>query len=128
MDGEDIESMPPFPFPEKLFPPGTFPKAREIRVGSTLEISSPRNSRGAARVATITGMADAGPSSTVAQHVNQLVTRFRPLPKPLPLPPIVPLFQGMRFSNDFNLPPAVEEMLEKARKRLEAAGVVDSYD
>ena len=50
IDEDEIAAMPPFPFPEKLFPPGTFPK-------------------------------------------------------------------GMRFSSDFNLPPAVEEMLEKVRDR-----------
>ena len=52
LDEDDVAAMPPFPFPEKLFPPGTFPK-------------------------------------------------------------------GMRFSSDFNLPPAVQEMLEKARRNTD---------
>ena len=26
LEEEDLRHMPPFPFPEKLFPPGTFPK------------------------------------------------------------------------------------------------------
>lgn len=30
MEEEDIAAMPPFPFPQKLFPPGTFPKARDV--------------------------------------------------------------------------------------------------
>ena len=30
MSEEDIADMPPFPFPEKLFPPGTFPKGMKF--------------------------------------------------------------------------------------------------
>jgi hypothetical protein len=30
MSEEDIADMPPFPFPEKLFPPGTFPNGMKF--------------------------------------------------------------------------------------------------
>ena len=69
----EMRKMPPFPFPERLFPPGTFPPVRDLR----------RKQQRA----------------SYSLDAAWFVRYWR-------------YAQGMRFSNDFNLPPAVDELLE----------------